>query len=355
MKKFISAVLILFSTSLIFAQENQQKPVTQSEYVKMLYALEKNPGKKDEIVEALRKRGISFELTDGLRGLTRSKGKNDSELQRTLEESARRKANPESAKLPSEKEAKEIIEKSRVSTLLAIEEMPDFTVKQLVNRGYAYAGTNNWKSSDKLIIAVNYSETRGEEYRVLAVNGVPSNSEAKDNYDDLDGTTSRGEFVSSLEKIFDKDSKTEFEIVDTDTIRNRQAIVYQYVILIENNKGGGVGMKGAGGLSAAAGQKGKIWIDRETSRVLRIEYKLTDLPSDFPVKAVSKSIDYELVSIAGNQYLLPTLSDFRGVVKGGDAAFESRNIIRFKNYQRYGAEVKISDDDEEVIEEKPKP
>ena len=36
----------------------------------MLYALEKNPENKDELIEAIRKRGIGFELTDGLRSLT---------------------------------------------------------------------------------------------------------------------------------------------------------------------------------------------------------------------------------------------------------------------------------------------
>ena len=123
MKRIISVILILFSASFVFAQgETQQKPLTQTEYVKMLYELEKNVGKKDEIVEALRKRGIAFELTDGLRSLTRSKGRNDSELQRTLEEAARRKANPEAAKLPSKEESANILKKSREATLAAVEE-----------------------------------------------------------------------------------------------------------------------------------------------------------------------------------------------------------------------------------------
>ena len=105
MKKIISAVLILFSVSFAFAQDVPQKPLTQAEYVKMLYVLDKNPGKKDELVEAVRKRGIGFELTDGLRSLTTSKSRNDADLRRTLEEAARRKENPTAAKLPSEKEA----------------------------------------------------------------------------------------------------------------------------------------------------------------------------------------------------------------------------------------------------------
>ncbi len=75
--------------------------------------LDKNPGKKDELVEAVRKRGIGFELTDGLRSLTTSKSRNDADLRRTLEEAARRKENPTAAKLPSEKESSEVLAKSR--------------------------------------------------------------------------------------------------------------------------------------------------------------------------------------------------------------------------------------------------
>ena len=355
MKKFISAVLILFAASFVFAQENSQKPLTQAEYVKMLYALEKNPGKKDEIVEAIRKRGIGFELTDGLRGLTRSKGKNDSDLQRTLEEAARRKENPAAAKLPSEKEAAEIIEETRANTLAAVRDMPDFTVKQLVNRGEAYAGTNNWKSLDKLVIAVNYSDTKGEQYKVLAINGTPMNFKSGSDYGGLDGTTTGGEFVSNLERIFSPERKTEFNLIDTDIMRNRQSLVYEYKIALENNKGDGITLKDANFTTVPAGQKGKIWVDRLTQRVLRVEYKLTDIPLDFPVKAVVSFIDYDFVEIAGEKHLLPVLSDFRATVRGSDILFETRNVIRFKNYQKYGAEVKISDDDEEVIEEKSKP
>jgi hypothetical protein len=352
MKKIISLTLILFSISFAFAQETPPKPLTQAEYVKLLYDVQRNPGKKDELVEAIRRRGIVFQLTDGLRSLTRSKGKNDSELQRTLEEAERRRQNPNAAKLPSEKEAAEIIQKTRANTLAAVEEMPDFTVKQLINRGTAYAGTNNWKSIDNLTVAVNYSTTKGEQYQVLAINGTRVNAEAGSNYSGLDGTTSSGEFVEDLKKIFKAESKTEFKLADTDVLRNRQAIIYEYKITLENNKGG-ITLKDSNYTSVAAGQQGKIWIDRNLFRVLRIEYHLTDIPSSFPVKTVRRLTDYNFVEIAGEKYLLPILSDFRGTVKGIDILFENRNLIRFKDYQKYGSEVKILDDDQEVPEEKP--
>lgn len=351
MKKTLLLILVF---SLFQIGYSQEKPLTQAEYVKMLYALQKNPGGSAAIVEALRRRGIDFPLTDGLRGLTRSKSSNNEDLKRTIEEAERRRQNPDGAKLPTEKEATAILEKTRENTLALLADMPDFVVKQLITRSEAYAGTGNWKPYDNLIIAVSYSTERGEQYKVLSKNGAPVNSETGNNYNGLDGATSGGEFVEDLKKIFKPESKTKFEMQTTDVLRNRKSVVFQYEIALANNKDGGVGLKGAIYQSSPAGERGRIWIDREDFRVLRIEYQLTDISPTFPVKAVTKFIDYDKVEIAGEKYLLPILSDFRGIVENASSRFESRNVIRFKNYQKYGTEVTIVEEDSAPVpEEKP--
>jgi hypothetical protein len=345
MKKLLLVVIVLIFSSIAFAQE---KPLTQTEYVKMLYGLQKAPSTKADIIEALRRRGIAFVLTDGIRGLTRSKGANDEELKRALEEAERRRQSPETAKLPTKGEADSILEKARVTNAAVVDEMPDFVVKQIISRSDAYAGTGNWKPYDNLVIAVSYSTEKGEQYKVLTKNGAPVDSQVANSYNGLDGATSGGEFVEDLQKIFKPESKTDFELITTDVIRGRPTIVYGYTINIENNKDGGVGLKGPNPMSTPAGEKGRIWVDRQTFRVLRIDYQLTDIEPTFPVKAVTKSIDYDMVEIAGEKYLLPIISDFRGTVASGDKKFESRNLIRFRSYQKYGTEVKAVGEDEDV-------
>ncbi len=351
MTKALLLILVLSLSQFVTAQE---KPLTQAEYVKMLYGLQKDPAGKSEIVEALRKRGIDFTVTDGIRGLTRSKSANDEELKRSLDEAERRRQNPEATKPPNEKEAADVLEKTRQNTLAFVADVPDFVVKQLITRSEAYAGTGNWRPYDNLIIAVSYSTEKGELYKVLAKNGAPVNAETSNSYNGLDGATSGGEFVEDLQKLFKAESKTQFSVLTTDVLRGRKALVYDYEIALANNKDGGVGLKGPNPQSSPSGEKGKIWIDRDTFRVLRIEYKLTDIAPDFPVKSVTKYIDYDIVEISGEKYLLPTLSDFRGVVQSGDKKFESRNLIRFKNYQKYGTDVIVLDDDTKPApEEKP--
>ncbi len=353
MKKTISVILILFSANFVFAQTAQKLPLTQAEYVKMLYDVQKNPGKKDELIEAIRRRGIAFELTDGLRSLTTSKSRSDADLRRTLEEAARRKENPTGTKLPSEKEALEILSKTREATLTAVEEMPDFVVKQQIARSAAFAGTNNFRSLDRLVVAVSYRASGQEEYKILSRNGILETSpKSKQSYEEVGGTSSTGEFVTVLAKIFKPDSDTKFELVDSDVIRTRRALVFDYAV--ERDKAKQVIIaSGAFDDTAITGMKGRVWIDRENFRVLRVESQATEIPDGFRVRAASRTIDYDWVTIADEKYLLPTVSDVRLTSKENRQMFETRNVIRFKEYQKYGSEVKILDDDEEVPEVKP--
>jgi hypothetical protein len=355
MKKILFLAFILISSSFVFAQTSplQQKPLTQAEYVRLLFDLEKNPKKRDEVLETVRRRGIGFEITDGLRSLTVTKSRNDAELKRTLEEAGRRRENPTAAALPSEKEAAEVLTKARAATLAAVDEMPDFVVKQAIQRSAAYAGTNNFRNLDRLIVAVSYRSEGKEEYKVLSLNGViQDNPKPKGTYEEVGGTSSTGEFVTVLAVIFKPESETKFETLDTDLIRNRRAIVYNYDITKEKAR---QQITAAGNFfdSTTTGIRGKIWIDRENFRVLRVESTATEIPSDFPIRAASRTIDYDWVNIGEEKFLLPLVSDVRLTFRQDSRVFETRNLIRFKEYQKFGTEVKILDEDVEETEEKP--
>ena len=351
MKKIVSIIIIIISIQFVFGQDTAQKPLTQTEYVKLLYDLQKNPGKKGALIEAIRRRGISFELTDGLRGLTRTKSKNDTELQRTLEESNRRRQNPNTAKLPSDKEAAQVLAKTRENTLAAIDEMPDFVVKQQIQRAAAYAGTNNFRNLDRIVVAVSYRSSGQEDYKVLSVNGIlQANPTSKQSYEEVGGTSSTGEFVTVLAIIFKPESETKFELVDTDTIRNRRAVVFNYSITRDKAKQQ-VTSAGYTEETTIAGMEGRVWIDRENFRVLRVESNATELPDTFPIRTAKRVIDYDWVTINDEKYLLPSLSDVRLTFRQKSDVFETRNLIRFKEYQKFGTEVKILDDDENPPEE----
>lgn len=343
----LSAVLLILSLGAF----GQSKPLSQPEYVRMLYVLDKDFATKTAIVDALRRRGIDFVLTDGLRSLTRTKGRNDAELRQALEEANRRRENPSDAILPSAKESAELLAETRKNTLEAVEEMPDFVVKQQIQRSAAYAGTGNFRNLDRLVVAVSYRASGQEEYKVLSVNGALQTSpETKRGYEDTGGMSSTGEFVLVLATIFKPASETKFELIDTDTVNGRRAVIFAFDITRDKAQQmitSGSAIKE----STIAGAKGRIWIDREVNRVLRVESDATEIPETFPVRSARRMIDYDWADIAGSKYLLPLLSDVRLTIRDQGRTFETRNLIRFREYQKFGSEVTIVEEDEAPVDE----
>jgi hypothetical protein len=343
MKKVIIVLAILFLTFTAFGQAT---PLTQAEYVKMLYALQKAPSSLPDVIDAVRKRGIAFSLTDGLRSLTVSKAGNNDDLKRALEEADRRRLNPSGTQRPAPKDAEAVLEQTRKNTLEAVGEMPDFVVKQQIQRAWAFAGTGNFKNIDRLVVAVSYRSSGEESYRVLSTNGiVNTDPKPKQSYEETGGTSSTGEFVTMLATVFKPDSETKFDIVDTDVIRNRKSLVFEFLVTKDKARQVITSAGRIGSESTITGMKGRIWIDRESARVLRIESEATEIPDAFPVRSAKRVIDYDWVAITDGKYLLPSVSDVRLTSRESSQLFETRNVIRFKEYQKYGTDVIIRDDD----------
>ena len=342
MKKAVLFFLIFSFSVTLLAQE---KPLGQAEYVKMLYALDKDFGSRSSLVETLRRRGIDFVITDGLRSLTRSKGRNDDELKRAFEEAGRRRAGGVVAKPLSEKESADVIAQARSKTLEAVAEMPDFVVKQQIQRGIAYAGTGNFTNLDKLVVAVSYRSSGEELYKVLSRNGViQTNPESKRTYEEVGGTSSTGEFVTILATIFKPESDTRFQYVDSDVIRGRKTLMFDFDVEKDKAKQTIIS-SAATTVSTITGMRGRIWIDAETFRVLRTDSEATEIPDTFPVRSAKRQIDYEWTAISGEKYLLPLVSDVRLTSRESKSILETRNVIRFKDYQKYGTDVTIVEED----------
>ena len=359
-----SLLIALFAAR---AAAQTEKPLTSQELVRLVYQLPSQPQKRDAVVEEIRRRGIGFELTAGIRSVVATKSGNDALLRRTLEEAARRRTNPAGYAPPSVAESAEVLANARRISLEAAKGIPDFVVKQLVTRSEARGQTQNWQVRDRLTVAVSYRESTGEQYKLLAVNGLPNPSSGAErgSYEQAGGSTTTGEFASLLIRIFSDETATLFEAAASDTLRGRRTIIYNFDIKKDLARNrllyGGDGET----RTTTTGLRGRIWIDRETFRVLRAEYTTTDVEPDFPIRQLDKTIDFDWVAISDRQYLLPTSAaatfttvvPVRYIERGGRGKFtqmetvQSRNEIRFRNYQRFGSEVKIIEEGD--FEEEP--
>lgn len=339
------------------AVAQQQTPLTNAEFLALVRQLPQRPGTKDQLLAEIRRRGIGFPLTSGLRAFLATKSGNDVELRRALEEAERRFLNPAEARpLPPEAETAALLERTRTATLEATGQMPDFVVKQYVTRAYAAGTTRNWRVSDRLIVGVSYRPSEGEKYRLLQVNGVRTPApDEKSDYKEAGGANSTGEFVSVLKTLFEEPSHAEFKPLDTDTLRGRRTVVYTYDIKRANSQW----RLETESAAIIAAHRGKLWIDAERARILRIEFQSYDVPDTFPIRTAAVDLDYDWVTIAGQgEFLLPAHSiSVLTTVRRGETQ-QARNEIRFRNYQKYGTELKILDDDiidEEIPVEEPAP
>ncbi|HMJ26627.1 MAG TPA: hypothetical protein VK475_12390, partial [Pyrinomonadaceae bacterium] len=324
----------------------QGPPLTNQEFVQLLFQLPRHPETKDKLVDDIRKRGIAFPLTDGLRSLVATKSGNDATLQRTLAEADRRRSNPVAASLPPSGEALELLERTRKATLGASETMPDYLVKQQITRSRAFGQSKNWNVYDRLSIAVSYRQTAGEDYKLLSINGMPA-TEGQGYGMKLGGTISTGEYVTALTDLFKPESRAEFNLVDTDTLRGRRTLVYEYEVKKAfSHETLGYGERGSLLQQTIAGYRGRVWIDRENNRVLRLEDISTEIDPGFPITAASKLIDYEWVAINEHEHLLPSRAVVELTARDRGQTEQTRNEILFRGYRKFGAEVKIIDIDE---------
>lgn len=326
-------------------------PLTNQEYVAMLYQLPAHPAERDRLIDEIRKRGIAFQITPGLLSLTATKSGNDSLLRHTLEEANRRRLDPVTASLPPAAEGLELLERTRKATLGAAEKMPDYVVKQQITRSRAAGTTSNWLVYDRLSIAVSYRQSVGEQYKLLSVNGMPPSVDEKEGSsygDKLGGTTSSGEYVSMLAQLFEPATQAEFQMVDTDTLRTRRTIVYEFSVKREFSKQtlNFQASLEATPLETIVGYRGRIWVDREDNRVLRLETISVEIPPDFPITAAKSVIDYEWVTINDVPHLLPSRAIIELTDHLGLRSEQTRNDILFRGYHKFGAEVKITDLDE---------
>jgi hypothetical protein len=346
----ISALAAHAQTSSPFPQPTelqQGPPLTNDEFVRRLYQLPAHPDENGKLVDDLRKRGIAFTITPGLRSLAATKSGNDATLLHTLDEAGRRKENPSAATpLPPLAETNELLQQARKAALGAAETMPDYLVKQMITRSHAFGQGKIFTPYDHLSIAVSYRQSAGEDYKLLSIDGVPATQDQNYNMK-LGGTISTGEYVSALTSIFKPESQTEFRAVDTDTLRGRRTVVYEYEVKRENSRQTlGWGTGGSEMQETVSGYRGRIWVDRENYRVLRLEAISTEIEAGFPITAASKTIDYDWVTINDKSHLLPSRAVVELTARDRGQTEQTRNEILFRGYRKFGAEVLIKDIDE---------
>jgi hypothetical protein len=213
-------------------------------------------------------------------------------------------------------------------------EVPDFTCTELITRSEASAkippgSPPHWKLRDKLEEVLSFVEGR-ENHTLILVNGKPT----RYTHESLDGMRSDGllQFVMVPNWIFGPLSQTRFEWIRWDMMNGRRVAVFLFETphsistrpLVNDSQ------------SFMVSYHGMIWADPDTGEMTRLEAQM-NAPKDFPFQQDDFEIDYGMVNISGEQFLLPVKA--KGQVREGKLL--TKNEIEFTAYRKYEADVNI--------------
>ena len=77
--------------------------------------------------------------------------------------------------------------------------------------------------------------------------------------------------------------------------------------------------------------KGLVYADPETGEIGRIKFVAVDIPKSFPVNDTTEILDYDLVDIGGQKYVVPMMAQLF-MHAGRESA---KNDIEFRLYRKY--------------------
>ena len=227
-----------------------------------------------------------------------------------------------------------ILAKAREAAETYSGSLPNFFAKQFTTR-YQKEGRATWQALDIVSADVAYEEGK-ESYKNIKVGSKTVNK----SMEEIGGTRSTGEFATLLDAIMQPGAGATFRRNGQDTIRNRAAYVYTFEVPRERS---GWRVEAPSQLYYPA-IRGSIWIDKETSRVLRIEQQGRVLPLLFPFDTVETTADYDFIRLGtSGPFLLPVEAEVLSCQRSTSLC--SRNRIEVRNYRKFGAESDITFDD----------
>jgi hypothetical protein len=237
---------------------------------------------------------------------------------------------------PAPGEQHRVLEAAARNSLNYAASLPDFLCTETVRRyeDFKLREKENWALKDTLTLQLSYF-SHVEDYKLVAVNGKATYRR----YEEMGGAQSQGEFGSLLLSLFRDAAGNRFAWDHWTTLRRRRTHVYRFRIGVEESTYNvHFASSWQGPMTVRAGQHGFIYVDGESSRVVRVYAEADGIPNDFPVTNVYTLLDYDFVDISGRRFLLP----LRALVRMGTSRVQTRNEVAFQAYRKFTSDTTIT-------------
>lgn len=342
------AGLVLSPANSAFSQEPSKAPLTEEQVLALVTSANLKELSVNRVVELITERGVAFSVTDvfllelnareadiaiveTLRRL-RNQGK---DFIPTSSEPAAAPVTEKSnlpAKTPTEENWPRFLEAVRSKATAYTDNLPNFICTQLTQRFIRFF-PGGWRQVDNFVADLSYYDKK-EHYKILTVANQASPNATMDT---LSGTRSTGEFGTTLRALFDPATNATFRLEGLDQTNGRDTVRVGYQVPKETSSRS---INYNNQRTIVTPYRGRCWIDPNSYQVVRLEDKALAIPEDFPITRSEGATDYDLAEISGAKYWLPVRAEV--LLVEGAAKVHTRNVIEFKKYRKFEAEVKIS-------------
>ena len=237
---------------------------------------------------------------------------------------------------PDPQDIAKLIEDARSRAVSYMDSLPNFMCVEVTNRSLDTSGAGNWKHRDTIAELLRFRD-KTETHTMLQINGQASTADRDALLKEKGSTLSGGEMGGVLKAVFSPTAKANFHWKETDALGSGTVQVFDYEVAKQNSM---FSVVGSNDMQVMVGIRGQVYIDTATHSVRRISLQATDLPKDFPTRATVIGVDYDYVSINGQDFLMPVSAELRVQQSHRQSVL---NTIEFRDYKKYGSAMKILD------------
>jgi hypothetical protein len=226
--------------------------------------------------------------------------------------------------------APDLISRSKEWAQTFTEGLPNYVCEQMTTRYMEQSRSSGWDAQDVVTAKVIYEDGK-ESYKEITVGGKRTNKSMLE----LGGSTSTGEFASTLRSLFSPASRAQFKFYQSTAVTNSPAGIYDFKVALANSDW----FINVGAQSLRPAYSGSVWIDKQTAQVRRIEMSANNIPKDFPLDTMEWAVDYESVSLGTSKFLLPVHAENLACQRGSTIC--TKNTTDFRDYHKYSGESTI--------------
>jgi hypothetical protein len=229
----------------------------------------------------------------------------------------------------AESDQKRLWAEAATSALGYSAHLPNFRCHQDTRRLTAPSKSpENLRESDAFKEELTYEDGK-ESYRTLEVNGLKSDESRSA----LKGVHSRGEFGTMLKALFSPEVAAAYTWSGQALVGGAMCEVFDVAVPPEKSNF----VLYFNTRQEVAGYTGRVFIEDETGLVRRLVILGNQLPKDFGFQSPTFSLEYGMVKVGVQDYLLP----LRSVLQVRQGRIMVRNETVFQQYHKFEASSEI--------------